>query len=160
MVCFYPYMCYSWIHTMFFGTFLMSVNPKQKQKLRHVFSPQSKGSRRGEEVPQSVRDGEPRHVVHRLPLEKSLSEIHRLMGAYSCRPELLGGGRGGIISACFWFLSAPPPVLIPLLTPLKRSSPGCKWRRSELCITIRDLKFCLKPHPPFPVQGNPPPQCS
>lgn len=33
----------------------------------------------GEEVPQGVRHGEERHVVHSLSLEKSLSEIHRLI---------------------------------------------------------------------------------
>lgn len=31
--------------------------------------------RRGEEVPQGVRHGEPRHVVHGLPLEESLPEV-------------------------------------------------------------------------------------
>lgn len=33
----------------------------------------------GEEVPKGVRHGEERHVVHSLSLEKSLSEIHRLI---------------------------------------------------------------------------------
>lgn len=33
----------------------------------------------GEEVPKGVRHGKERHVVHSLSLEKSLSEIHRLI---------------------------------------------------------------------------------
>ncbi|XP_042703302.2 SLC2A4 regulator isoform X1 [Chrysemys picta bellii] len=34
--------------------------------------------RRGQEVPQGVRDGEPGHVVHSLPVEEGLSEVRRL----------------------------------------------------------------------------------
>lgn len=34
--------------------------------------------RRGQEVPEGVRDGEPRHVVHRLPLEEGLPEVRGL----------------------------------------------------------------------------------
>lgn len=39
--------------------------------------------RGGKEVPKGVRYGEERHVVHSLPLEKSLSEIHRLIQSLS-----------------------------------------------------------------------------
>lgn len=34
-------------------------------------------------MPKGVRHGEERHVVHSLPLEKSLSEIHRLILSFS-----------------------------------------------------------------------------
>lgn len=37
----------------------------------------------GKEVPKGVRHGEERHVVHSLSLEKSLSEIHRLIQSAS-----------------------------------------------------------------------------
>lgn len=52
--------------------------------------------RRGEEVPKGIRHGEERHVVHSLSLEKSLSEIHRLIRSISCIPPQLhqDGQRG------------------------------------------------------------------
>lgn len=78
-------------------------------------------------------------------------------GGLQLSSRAFGRREGGHHFCMLLIFVCPPPVLIPLLTPLKRSSPGCKWRRSELCITVRDLKFCLKPHPPFPVQGTPPP---
>lgn len=42
----------------------------------------------GEEVPKGVRHGEERHVVHSLSLEKSLSEIHRLIQSPSSVHEM------------------------------------------------------------------------
>lgn len=47
---------------------------------------------RGKEVPKGIRHGEERHVVHSLSLEKSLSEIHRLICSISCTPRQLQDG--------------------------------------------------------------------
>lgn len=78
---------------------------------------QPEGPRRREEVPQGVRDGEPRHVVHRLPLEEGLPEIHRLSwrgkrgqtGSFFS-PEKRGGRRGAVLHAfVFLFPRAQSP---------------------------------------------------
>lgn len=42
---------------------------------------------RGPKVPEGVRDGAPGHVVHRLPLEEGLPEVHWLR-ARASRPRL------------------------------------------------------------------------
>lgn len=48
----------------------------------------------GEEVPKGVRHGEERHVVHSLSLEKSLSEIHRLIRSTSRVHEMSSSSLG------------------------------------------------------------------
>ena len=42
---------------------------------------------RGQEVPEGVRHGESRHVVHSLPLEEGLPAFHRLTCAPLSRPR-------------------------------------------------------------------------
>lgn len=59
-------------------------------------------------MPQGVRDGEPRHVVHRLPLEEGLPEVYRLR-----RRRGRGRRRGVALHAflfcfLFFYLFLPP----------------------------------------------------
>lgn len=99
---------------------------------------QSEGARRGEEVPQGVRDGEPRHVVHRLPLEKGLPEIYRLSvstpaSRHRClSPEIRGGG---IVLHAFGFSSAQsrncPLTLRPRPPPSSSTEPFQLWKEPK-----------------------------
>lgn len=79
----------------------------------------------GKEVPKGVRHGEERHVVHSLPLEKSLSEIHRLIQSASPVREMSSSSLG---ATAWWTL------------PLRRRGEISLWWSSQCCF-FRLLSF-------------------
>lgn len=88
-------------------------------------------------MPQGVRDGEPRHVVHRLPLEKGLPEIYRLSvstlaSRHRClSPEIRGRG---IILHAFGFSSAQSrncPLSSGPTPPLSSTEPVQLWKKPK-----------------------------
>lgn len=91
--------------------------------------------RRGKEVPKGIRHGEERHVVHSLSLEKSLSEIHRLIRPISCIPRQLqeDGSRGGVTAKRAALRGFLRPARSSLIFQIQRlfKSGECKKRKEE-----------------------------
>lgn len=142
------------------STFQISLN----RDLMSVSSPQSESAWWREEVPQGVWHGEPGHVVHRLPLEKGLPEIHRLsilqlhhgatrrQALLPSRPEKTGRG---IVLHAFGFLQLKiatvcqaPALTLWMPLPLSSTEPfqPCKEPKDSAVNfenAVQDSHYCL-----------------
>lgn len=121
-----------------------------------LFSPaQSEVARRGEEVSQGVRDGEPRHVVHSLPLEKGLPEVHRLSKprhparqrhqARRCLSPEKGGGASFLHA---FVLCSPQKSLL-------SAKFGGRGEVEGAFTSLSRIPSAASPFPSFPVLGIP-----